>query len=227
MKSGFLFLVLATACSPLITSTPPLPPQPVQVAYTTSLQPIRERLHDCALAQPQIALITDETSLIALEDHTAEIILWPGEPLLETSRKAYALGSDSIIMISGVDVTVQDASLEELSELFTDPQSPYQIWTYNQGNELRKIFDQAVLGGKVISPYALQAPHPGAMIEAIQANPLAVGYIPESWLLGNIQTITIDRELQTELKYPILALTRGQASEHLAVFIDCLQKPMR
>ncbi len=67
------------------------------------------------------------------------------------------------------------------------------------------------------------APNPAAMIEAITADPMAVGYIPGSWLAEDIQTISVERELQAALARPILALTDTEPVGNFLNYLVCLQ----
>ncbi len=124
-------LLLISACSPSATNTPPPPPQPIQIAYTPTLRPIVERLHQCALEHPEIALITRETSMTGLVDSGADLMLWFGEPLQEI-QYAFSLGSDQIVIIAGGKATLRNVTAEQLGDLYSDPNSAYQLWTYSR-----------------------------------------------------------------------------------------------
>lgn len=219
--------ILISACSPFVTSTPPPSPQPIQVAYTPTLRPLVERLHQCALQHPEIALITHETSITALEDIGADVILWFGEPPQGTSSYAFSLGADEIAIIVGSNVALQDISTKQLQDLYADSNSAYQRWTYSQGHELRELFNQVVFGESSTSSDAKLAPDPAAMIEAIAADPMAVGYIPGSWLGKDIQTISIDSDLHTVFAQPLLALTLTEPTGNLRTYLVCLQSSNR
>jgi hypothetical protein len=119
---------------------------------------------------------------------------------------------------------MNDLTQDGLYEIYNGLNSSYQVWTYGEGNELRMIFDPIVLGGSRITPYAVLAPNPAAMIEAIQSDPSAIGYIPQSWLPVDMNIIQIERELQNGLSYPILALTQGEPDDQAALLIECLQQ---
>ena len=218
-----LFTLLA-ACSPFVTQAPPEAPHPLDIAFTATTRPSVEGLHQCALEHPEIGLITQETSITNLESSGADMILWFGEPPQGDSYQAYTLGTDELVMIGGANVTLQNLGADQLLELYGGSDSAYQVWTYGEDNELQDIFDTAVLGGASTSPDALLAPNPAAMIEAISADPMAIGYLPMSWLTGDVQRISIDGDLQAALTRPILILTHAEPDGHLHSYLVCLQK---
>jgi DNA-binding transcriptional LysR family regulator len=215
--------IVLSACSPLVTSTPPPSPQPIQVAYTTTLSPLADRLHQCALQHPEITLITHQTTIIGLEETGADLILWMGKPPLGPYKNAFTLGEDSIVMIAGANVTLQDLSTDQLRNIYNNPRSTYQIWTYPAGHELRNIFEEVVMGESATDANAILAPNPVAMLEAIGADPLAVGYIPASWLEKDIQKITVENELMAAFTQPVLVLTLNEPVGNLRTFLACLQ----
>ena len=219
--------ILISACGPFVTSTPPSSPQPIQVAFTPTLSPLIERLHQCALEHPEIALITHTTTIIGLEETSADLILWMGEPPQGPYKNAFTLGEDSIVIIAGDNVRLQDLSIDQLRDLYIHPGSTYQIWTYPPGHELRNLFDNVVMRENATNANVLLAPNPAAMLEAIAANPLAVGYVPGSWLEKAIQTITVEEELQDAFTQPVLALSLREPTGNLRTYLACLQNADR
>jgi len=220
---ALISLILISACGTYVTSTPPPSPQPVQVAFTTTLSPLVERLHQCALQHPEIALIAHQTTIIGLEGKGADLILWMGEPPQGLYKNAFTLREDSIVIIAGANVTLQDLSTDQLRDLYINPSSTYQIWTYPSGHELRNLFDKVVLGENATNANALLAPNPAAMLEAIEADPLAVGFIPASWLEKDTQTLPVEEELQAALTQPVLALSLQEPAGNLRTYLACLQ----
>jgi hypothetical protein len=223
-----LLLVLVTAqisgCSPFVTNTPPPPPQPIQVAYSPATRPYIEKLHQCALEHPGIGLVIQETSNTELRSTEADVTLCFGEPPQGIPGYALALGMDEITIIAGTNVALQNVSAEQLRDLYAGPDSNYQVWTYAEGNELRSIFDHAVLGEGSISSFALLAPNPAAMIEAIATDPMAIGYLPGSWLTEEVQRISLEGDLKTAFAHPVLALTDAEPEGNLRSYLVCLQK---
>lgn len=225
MRKFFLVLLLGllSACKPLVTSTPPPAPQPIRVAYSATLLPWVEILHQCARENPEIGLITQETSAADLEFSTADLTLWFGEPPQGIPGYAARLGTDKIVIIAGADVAQRDLSSDQLQGLYTESESAYQVWSYPEGNELRNIFDHTVLGAITLSPAARLAPNPSAMMEAVAADPLAIGYVPKSWVSEAVQIISIERGLQAAFEHPILSLPNTEPTGNLRTYLVCLQ----
>ena len=121
-------------------------------------------------------------------------------------------------------VALRNLNTEQLRELYSEPSSIYQIWAYSEGNELRAIFDGAVLGNAALSSYVFLAPDPAAMLEAVAADPMAIGYLPKSWLTQNVQTISVASELQDAFEHPVLALTNAKPEGNLRNYLVCLQQ---
>jgi len=226
MRKSILLLIsiILAGCSPFVTQTPPPPPQPLQVVYTSTLQPWVELLHKCALENPEIALITQETSAADPDFGSADLSLWFGEPPQGIPGFAASLGMDQIIIIAGSEVGLRNMDVEQLRELYSEPDSIYQIWTYSEGNELRTIFDKIILSDVSLSLSAQMAPNPTAMIEAIASDPMAIGYIPQSWHSGSVQKISIERDLQAAFDHPILGLTNKEPQGALQRYLVCLQQ---
>jgi len=127
------------------------------------------------------------------------------------------------VVIAGSKVALQNVSTEQLWKLYTGSNSTYQVWTYSKGNELRDLFEKAVLGETPTFSDVLLVPNPAAMIQAIAADPLAIGYLPQSWLTGELHRITVEADLDTALTHPILALTHKEPADILQQYFVCLQ----
>jgi hypothetical protein len=68
------------------------------------------------------------------------------------------------------------------------------------------------------------APDPAGMLEAISADPMAMGYIPKSWLSSDVARITIERDLQLAFKHPILVLSEAEPAGKIQQYLICLQE---
>jgi DNA-binding transcriptional LysR family regulator len=207
-----------------VTTTPPPSPQPISIAYTSTLQPWAKVLYQCALEHPEIALITKETSSMNLEFSSADLTLWFGEPPQGIHDFAVSLGEDEIIIIAGSEVVLRNLNVGQLREIYTEPTSIYHVWTYSEENTLRAAFDSIILGEISPSSDLLSAPDPEAMRDAVATDPVAIGYIPESWLTEDYQKITLERELQLMLKSPILAATAEVPEGNVKNYLVCLQQ---
>jgi len=193
------------------------------VAYTATLRPMVERLHQCALDHPEISLITQESSITGLQSNGADLTLWFGEPSQGISGQSFILSIDEIVMVAGKQVPLREMNIERLLDLYANSDPPNQLWTYPEENELRIIFDNDVIGDELITPDALLAPNPAAMIEAVTSDPTAIGYLPKSWLVDDIQAKSLNSDSQMDFAYPILALSQTEPQGNLRSYLVCLQ----
>ena len=229
MRSRFLLPLLTalfalSACAPLTVETPPPAPQAIRVAYSPTLRPWADALHACAGQTPEMALVTEEVSPAAPDFEEADLTLWFGEPPQGFAGAAFSLGVDEIVIITGADLNFSPVTPAQLQEIYTGAASGLQPWTYPEGSDLRSIFDEAVLAGASPSPDVMLAPSPAAMLEAVAADPQAVGYVPKSWLAADVQTAASDSALREMLAQPVLALTAAEPQGTLRDFLACLQK---
>ena len=61
------------------------------------------------------------------------------------------------------------------------------------------------------------APDPHTMLDAIQGDNAAIGYIPAAWVDKNVNAVSLDAI------FPIVALTSGEAQNSARLLISCLQ----
>jgi hypothetical protein len=98
------------------------------------------------------------------------------------------------------------------------------VWTYPEGNVLRRLVEKVVIGNKAFSPNAIIVPGPGEMIEKIRQNSDSIGYIPRSWLKDGITVVALDPSIQANLQQPILALAKNDHDVLINNYIACLQE---
>jgi phosphate transport system substrate-binding protein len=226
-----LICILIAGCSTLATGTIPPSPQPVQVAFPPSLEPVREALATCAKEYPQIVLIIDTRSgILDFEDN--DITIWWGDKPLEVNQ-AFPLAQDELVVIANRDNPIQELTANELANLFNgrveqwseinDYQGSVSVWTYTDGSQLGKTFRSAILGDGGYSLLSHLAPTPREMVAAVVDDPGAIGFIPRSWLTSEVAAIELDSETAGTLIKPLLALTKVKPQGAALILIDCLQ----
>jgi hypothetical protein len=213
-----LFGIL-TGCAPFVTQTPPPPPERVHVTYPTSLRYLVKDLHTCALQNPEIVLTVEEISSSYIPETAADIQLRFGEPLGESAGKVFSLGWDEIVLITGGVGPGTVVDKEWIQGVFTVSSPEYQVFTYGDDNDIRRLFEEAVLDGAETTPEALVVPDPKAMLEVIGENPLGVGYVPKAWMEEEVNL----KELADPLAIPILAITSSAPEGALKNYLACLQ----
>lgn len=233
-------LLSITACSvPPRASAPPTPGV-ITVALTPALRPMVETLHACATNMESYVLNINETPVNAQDLHSADVIIHLGG--LPGNNYPVNLGEESIQLIINADNSVSDMSVNNIHDIYTGRitswdkvggmQAPIQVWSYPYGDDVRSIFDSAILLNKELVIQAQLAPDPQAMLEAITSSPQAIGYMPQSWLVGQsnigvIKTLGIDKNLADALRQPILAMTLTQPKDPLLGLLACLQSTGR
>lgn len=229
---SLLFCLLITACSLSPTATLPPSPQPVSIAFSSSLQPAVEALHTCANDHPEMALTLDKRPVSSFDLKANDLNLWWGEKPAEVSY-AYPLAQDELVVILNQANPNEDLSSNELRALFSGRiqdwdeistyQNPVAVWIHPEGNELQTTIQESALGVHRFSPLAFLAPSPQAMIEAIANDPGGIGFLPRSWLTPEIIPSQIDPSIQTSLSKPVLALLRSEPQDVSLILLDCLQ----
>jgi phosphate transport system substrate-binding protein len=203
----------------------------VTVAHTPVLRPVREALHDCALALPEIALVVEETSFPYLLETTADLYIWMGEP--PENFNVYPLASEHIIAIVHPDNPADRLETSALRAIFTGQVRNWdgiggldhqiEVWDYPDGDEIQQLIDQVVMNGETYSSWAWLAPDPEAMQEAIHENTNAIGFIPQAWLTDQLKILQLSPELQDDLYQPILMLSKQKPQGGVRSLLFCLQ----
>jgi hypothetical protein len=231
----FLVSLGLVACSSVPVSSPPATPQAVTFVLTPALRPLTSTLHDCVAAQPGISLYLEERSVFSLNSAGEEIYLRLG--YLPEAGYAVQLGWEQLAVIVNTANPVSSLSTDELHGLFGGQLERWevlggeggavQVWVYAAGEDIRQTFDAVVLGDNPVATYAMLAPDPQAMLEAVSDNPSAIGYLPESWLVANplftqVQVVQLDPAIERSLRQPVLALASTQPSESTRSLLSCL-----
>lgn len=241
-----LILLLATAwllaaCGTPPIATPPPTPQPVFLAYPPELRPYADTLAACARQYPDIALYLEEAVVILAPDQqTSLFLVADSPPAALTAWNATLLASDSLVVIVNRQNALGSLSASELRAIWSgklvtwaslaDNAGEIQVWTYPAGSKLRSIFDSAVMAGELTSSQAWLAPDPQAVLEAVSANPNAIGYLPASWLdkaapklADAVQRLRLPVELDENLHQQVLALTEVEPQGALRTLLLCFQ----
>lgn len=239
--AAILLFTLLVACSAPPTAKPQPTLQPVIMAYPPELRPYADALAECARQYPDIAIYLLESTEPFTPDGQTSLFLATGSKPEELSDwQATLLAETDLVLITHPQNPVVELSPQALHAIWTGDStnwedfggtdSPTQVWTYSPGNALRTTFDAAILPGERTSSQAWLAPDPGAMLEAVSADPAAIGYLPASWLdtppselAANLQLLTLPEEISSSLHLPVLALTETEPEGALRTLLLCYQ----
>jgi len=241
MRKIWLFcLFLLTACAGSARATPAPTPVILDVALTPSLRPFTETLHTCAATHPEFVINVHETPASALENQTTDLVIRLGG----TPGNGYAapVREESLVLIVNASNPVLTIPVEKIRDIFLGritswvevggEQQLVQVWVYPDGDDAREILDTAIFPGDSLTPDALIAPNPQAMLEAVGDDPFAIGYVPQTWLMQahraeQVHTLNIDQKLVVKLHQSILALSSDEPQGSLRQLLVCMQSAGR
>ena len=224
--------MILAGCSTTMQATSPAPTlQPLVIGITPALEPARPALHACSVFHPEVALIVKEVPASGPTQGT-DITLRLGAPT-SGIRFAAALENEQVAVILNQKNPVRSLSGGELRDLFSGRIQTWseaggmdqqvQVWVYPSGDDVRQVFDAAILKGKSLSSRARLAADPAAMLKGISEDPHAIGYLPHAWLDSKVTALSLDQAIENQLDQPILALSSSEPQGVLRDFLACLQ----
>jgi len=203
-----VFFLFFSACSPSVTST--FEPEIVSVYATPTTQPW---LADVFACSPEGVVIRVADELAA-----ADFSLRLGEPDFLFSP-AYQIDTEEILVVTHRQSPVQNMTVEEVRELFAGNGVPsVQVWVYASGEDVQKVFEQAVMDGRSVTSLARLAISPQHMSDTLNNEPNTVGVLPRHWKVGD------SRFVYTIPDVPVLAIVPEEPQGAVQAIIACLQK---
>jgi len=228
IKRTLLFLVLMNlvSCTQFQISPSPSPPIIIHVGITPSLVPsIQENLVFCASNTPGMGVILDLIPKKDLSLEDSDMIIQIGDPAMDINGFAYQIGWEEIVVIASADLHLVLNDKESIKEIYSSYQPELNILTYPSNHEIRNLFDQ-IFEIEETTPYGLVVPNPTAMLDSIDQNQNAIGYVPASWITQEIHTVALDSMESKDLLFPILVLLEKKPHEPTITFIGCLQQEL-
>ncbi|RME08503.1 MAG: hypothetical protein D6803_01065 [Anaerolineae bacterium] len=190
------------------------------VSRTPALAWLDEKLNLCASLLPQVALLLEENYTPSPQ---ADIALRYAPLPESTTGSVTLLGGDTLLAVAHPSIPVGDLESVDVRLLATSPQPPHTFYTYPAADELRQNFDAFVLAGWRLSPNARLAPNPIAMLQAIRAGEVAVGYVPQNAATGyEVASAPLTDAAGAPLHLDIVALTAQEPEGIVRVFVACL-----
>jgi len=205
----FLLLIfLVTSCTPTIT--PPPETQIVSVYTTSATQPWLADTFACAPTGTLIRVANDPIE--------ADISLRLGEPDILASP-AFQIDAEEILVVTHRQSPVQNMTEEEARELFAGQGNPsVQVWVYASGEDVQRVFEQAVMHGRSVTSLARLATSPQHMSDTLNNQPNTVGILSRHWKAGD------SRIVYTIPDVPVLAIANEEPQGEMQAIIACLQK---
>jgi hypothetical protein len=209
IRPGFLILIILTVgCTPAANPIPE--PQIINIYSTPATQPWLAGAYPCAPAGTVISVASDPVS--------ADIFLRLGEPD-NLFTPAYEIDTDEILVVTNRQSPLQNMTLDQVRELFAGQGDPsVQVWVYASGEDVQRVFEQAVMQGRSVTSLARLATSPQHMSDTLNNEPNTVGILPHHWKTGE------SRFIFTIPDVPVLAIVTEQPQGAIQEIIACLQK---
>jgi len=197
-----------------------------RVSVTPDLQWMGEEMNMCAETIGVDILVTTEPASI-IDTSDSNIIRWstPHTVTGETS----VLGQDSVIFIVNPQQEMHSASVTELIGLLSGTTdtwgngSAVSLWTYPDGDEMLSMVESELLDGGLVSNAAHVAPDPEAVLQAVAADPNAIGFIPQRILNERVRAIALTDVPANLLTQEILAISTSSSQGQYHSWLACLQ----
>jgi hypothetical protein len=201
-------LLLVASCAP--AATPTLETKLVNVYATPAAQPWLADVFACAPAGTVISITDDPAS--------ADIALRLGGPKILVAP-AYQIGMEEVLVVTQRQSPVQNMTVEQVREMFAGQGDPsVQVWVYAAGEDVQRVFEQAVMQGRSVTSLARLATSPQQMSDTLNNTPDTVGILPRHWKTGDA------RFVYTIPDVPVLATVKDEPQGAIREMIACLQK---
>ena len=224
---------LITGCTIQPSADPAPTPMAVRVEITSSLEWLRPDMAECAQQTPGLTLSVrfNEVEAQSLEDSDV-LLRWSN--LAPASASPFEIGKDSLAVIVNPDNPVDTLDASQLKDFYTgqaavwtDPEGTplgsVQTWVYPAGEDTQILLTTTLLADSPIATTARIAPNPAAMLEAVAADPLAIGFVPARWLGSTVRRIAMTGIASDQWTLPILAVTRSAPSGITRDWLLCVQ----
>jgi phosphate transport system substrate-binding protein len=235
------------ACAPAATPAPT--PVVQHVISTPSYANLVKTWFDGYLQVNQDSFISlgnqpQEAALASLEDGFGDVLI--GGLTLPTGWFATPLSEDGIVVVVNPDLRVRDLSIDELAALFTGRMSNWESFAESDlqiqpviplpGDEVRAAFQSTVMSGQRFTNNALLGPTPAAVLQLVDENEGAVGFLPYSALGEKVHPIRIDgilpgvatiRDGRYPLPITILAIAPQEPSGDVRAWLAWIQSELQ
>jgi hypothetical protein len=219
----------------------------------------KDALNTCASSQPQVGLVIHVAPPGQIDPSQADALLRFAEPPSGLSSYAAILDWDEVVVITHTSNPIKQISSQALLAIYTGKATtwgelelpglagteqaglPLQIWAYPPEDDVRQVFDQAILNNEKSTEQIYLAPDATAMLEAIARTPGSIGYILSSYLyraasqnssaqdaggtptiVSNVKQLRIANSLEG-LRQPVLAVAPNEPQGDLRQLLLCLQ----
>lgn len=226
--------------------------QTIQIAGSTSVQPVAERLAEAySQKHPNVKINVQgggsSVGIKSAQDGTADIGTSSKE--LKDDEKAglseFLIGKDGIVIVVNTKNTVSDLTEDQVKDIFSGkitnwkevggPDETINVVTREEGSGTRGAFEDIIMGKETkIKGGAIVQGSSEAAKQAVVQDPNAIGYVSLAHLTPDAKALKIggvEPSEQTVLdgtykvQRPFLFLTKGEPTGAVKEFIDWVLSP--
>lgn len=204
----FISLVVLSLCVIMITACSQDSGTGIIIAGSTSVQPYAE-----VLAEEYVALNPDSVidiqgggssaGITAVQSQTADIGM--SSRSLEDGEKSLwqiEIAKDGLVLIVHPDNKVEDLSLDQIRGIYTGAitqwnqvggeEEKIHLITREEGSGTRSAFTELVMGEEDITPKAIVQDSNGSVMQIVQGDPNAIGYVSLGLIHDDIKALHLD-----------------------------------
>jgi phosphate binding protein len=225
--------------------------QTINIAGSTSVQPVAEKLAEAYMQEHPNVKITVQgggsaVGLSSVNQGTAQIGTYSSKLAANDSEgiNQTEIAKDGIAIIVNKDNTLKGLTEDQVASIFLGNVTNWNqvggsdanitVITREDGSGTRDAITKLVLNKQNITTSAIVQSSTGALIQAVQGDPNAIGYASLADLNDNVTALTINGVTPSAttvsngkyvIQRPFLFLTKGPATGATKDFIDWVLSP--
>lgn len=223
-------LLTLAACGPSITPQPQPSPVVFTIQHTPALNILRDEMNACMNGLAGAGLVVDERSAANLVAVESDVVLrWD----IQGTPPAFSavIAQEELVIIAHPENPRDSISLAELQSIYTGslrewPEVGAMVapYAYPPRDDVQIVFASTILGDSTMLDRVIYtAPDPAAVIEAISADPNAVGFVPRRWMTDGVKELAVEGIEPERLIRPLVAFAESEPTGPARDWLLCLQ----
>ena len=220
----------------------------ISVNYPSSLSWLVSIINECNQNGTALSLKYQEQAIPS--PSTSPAINLGFENNNDSDSANYLIGYESLKIVSSKTNPLVQLNLSQLQDIFNGTYTTWanfingcdqcgnknafsiltdkviQLWSYSISNNEQNIFSRTILNDIQPPLNANIAPNVKAMVEALQINPAALGYLPAHWINDSLKPIEITDLNAEEFKFPIVVSISLLPIQSYEEFFVCIQNSL-
>jgi phosphate transport system substrate-binding protein len=246
-----LLLVLGSLATGCVATVEPHPPVHLEVAGSTSMEPLLEELASAYSDRYDYVTVNIEArgtrlGLEALREGNADIAMVSRDLDLEEEESVenFVIARDAIAILVNSQNPVNSLTLGQVTDIFSGDivawsevggeEADIQVLSREDGSGTREAFEELVMQGQRVTLAAIVMPGSSAVGDFVADNPATIGYASAAGIPLGARAVRIDGflpDLQTlsqdeyPLTRPFVLVTIEKPGEDVESFLDFVLSP--